>query len=611
MSSQLSEPTGHQRQLRLLAWIDVSASVLIGLGLGCWIWLLQHRSLLPSPEVRAGKILLKQYQATTHDLFLALLSLSALTLLVLIRRAQHQQRQQQPAQQQGTTGNPLLRFARTHPLVLALFAGYTVAMVHGTNWMYPELVGWYSGIADEHLLNNFAFRQDFLRETMRRDDYRFFPLAHQDLHILSWFTPYVKVWMLISAAELFTIVVVSARFVRKLSRHTQVPALLLITSLLLLFHPATGMAFFQFSYCERFLTFLFALYCGAYLHYHQHRDKASFYAALLFGLIGIFIKDIAVVLFVVPPAVMLITGSLGLVEGHPSWSGLSRAQWAKAYRLELWLCSLALIFLLAYVVLSLLPSAFANRGSYNKNKGFLFLPDWRFWFLIGFCLVRTAAIGIGRSRVTLLDGLNVAALTYGAGLLVLIGFESHTYLTLPVQWVTVLDLGFAWACWISPALERRSSAQLAGAMGAAVVLGSIGIDHLQPPHFAASVNSIKVRQQSWLDAYKAIDAISAPIRTRGEAINLIYSKQSWFSAKRHLGRLRFDRLIEFDPQRNRFNVEEGTGKGELYTPQAGDLLFTIDKDASTLKPLLERWPTQLLYQDSHGQENGHVYRIQP
>ena len=611
MSTQLSEPKGHNRPIPLLAWINLSASVLIGLGLGCWIWLLQHRDQLPSPEVRAGKTLLKQYQATSHDLFLALLALSALTLLVLIRRAQHQQRQQQPAEQQTTSGNPLLRFARAHPLVLALFAGYTAAMVHGTNWMYPEFVQWYRSVPEDHLLNNFQFRWEFIRETMRRDDYRFFPLAHQDLHILSWFTAYVKVWMLVSAAELFTIVVVSARFVRRLSGRTQIPALLLITSLLLLFHPATGMAFFQFSYCERFLTFLFALYCGAYLHHHQHRDQASFYAALLFGLIGIFIKDIAVVLFVVPPAVMLIAGSLGWVEGRPSWNGSSRAEWAEAYRLEFWLCSLALIFLLAYVVLSLLPSAFANKGSYNKDKGFLFAPDWRFWFLISFCLVRAAAISLRSSCVTLLDGLNLAALTYAAGLLVLIGFESHKYLTLPVQWVTVLDLGFVWACWISPALERRSSARVAGAVGSAVVLGSIGIDHLQPPNFAASVNTIKVRQQSWLEAYKAIDAISAPIRTQGDPINLIYSKHSWFSAKRHLGRLRFDRLIEFDPKRNRFSVEEGTGKGELYTPQAGDLLFTIDKDASTLQPLLERWPTQLLYRDNNGQENGRVYRIQP
>jgi len=421
----------------------------------------------------------------------------------------------------------------------------------------------------------------------------------------------VKVWMLVSAAELFTIVVVAARFVRRLSGKARVPALLLITSVLLLFHPATGMAFFQFTYCERFLTFLFALYCGAYLHHHQHRDKPSFYAALLFGLIGIFFKDIAVVLFVVPPAVMLIAGSLGLVEGRPSWRSNTQAQWAEAYRLELWLCSLALIFLLAYVVLSLLPSAFVNKGSYNKNKGFLFVPDWRFWFLSIFCLIRGAAISLRRSCVTLLDGLNLAALTYATGLLVLIGFESNKYLTLPVQWVSVVDLGFVWACWISPALERRSSARVAGAMGSAIVLGSIGIDHLQPPNFAASVSKIKVRQKSWFEAYQAIDAISAPMRTRGEAIHLIYRKGSWFSAKRHLSRLRFDRLIEFDPKRNSFSVEEGTGKGETYTPQVGDLFFTIDNDASTLQPLLDRWPSQLVYQDTNGQENGRIYRIQP
>ena len=484
-------------------------------------------------------------------------------------------------------------------------------MVQGTTWMYPEIVGWFRTVPENHLLNNFTFRSDFIYETMRRTDYRFFPLAHQDLHILSWFTSYVKVWMLVSAAELFAIVVISARFVRRLSDRTEVPALLLITSLLLLFHPATGTAFFQFIYCERFLTFLFALYCGAYLHHHQHRDKASFYAALLFGLIGIFIKDVAVVLFVVPPAVMLIAGSLGLVEGRPSWNSSSRSEWAEAYRLELWLCSLALIFLVAYVVLSLLPSAFANRDSYNKNKGFLFAPDWRFWFLSSFCLVRAAAISLRRSYVTLLDGLNLAALTYAAGLLVLIGFESHKYLTLPVQLVTVLDLCFVWAAWISPALEHRSSARLAGALGSAFVLGSIGMDQLQRPSFATNVSRIKVRQQSWLDAYQAIDAASSPIHQKGKDVNLIYSRRSWFSAKRHLGRLRFDRLIEYDPQSNQFKVVRGIDHNQTYIPQAGDLIFTIDEDAATLQPLLERWPSQLLYQDRNGQKNGRIYRINP
>ena len=41
------------------------------------------------------------------------------------------------------------------------------------------------------------------------------------------------------------------------------------------------------------------------------------------------------------------------------------------------------------------------------------------------------------------------------------------------------------------------------------------------------------------------------------------------------------------------------------------LAMAIDKDASTLQPLLDRWPSQLLYQDRNGQENGLIYRIQP
>ena len=180
-----------------------------------------------------------------------------------------------------------------------------------------------------------------------------------------------------------------------------------------------------------------------------------------------------------------------------------------------------------------------------------------------------------------------------------------------MQWVTVLDLGFAWTCWISPVLQQRSSARWAGALGSAIVLGSIGIDHLHHHNFAISVSKIKVRQQSWLEAYNAIDAISAPMRSRGETINLIYIKGSWFTAKRHLSRLRFDRLIGFDPTHNRFSVERGIGKGETYTPQVGDLFFTIDNDVSTLRPLLDRWPSQMVYQDPNGQENGRVYRIHP
>ena len=138
--------------------------------------------------------------------------------------------------------------------------------------------------------------------------------------------------------------------------------------------------------------------------------------------------------------------------------------------------------------------------------------------------------------------------------------------------------------------------------GERIVMGS-GYD--------TSVISIKARQQSWLNGYQAIDATSSLIHQKGEDVNLIYSKRSWFSAKRHLGRLRFDRLIEFDPRRNHFKVKKGIDQDQTYIPQAGDLIFTIDQDASSLHPLLERWPSELLYQDRNGHPNGRISRINP
>ena len=118
-------------------------------------------------------------------------------------------------------------------------------MVNGTSWFYPELVAWYDGIIDHQLLDNFSIRFEFIAETMLRNDYRFFPLAHQDLHILSWFTPYVKVWIIVSAAELFAIIILSARFIRRLCGDASANYLLLIISLLFLSAPSTGFAFFS------------------------------------------------------------------------------------------------------------------------------------------------------------------------------------------------------------------------------------------------------------------------------------------------------------------------------------------------------------------------------
>ena len=46
MTTNMGPAKGHQAQLSLLAWIDAGVSVLIGVGLGFWLWLEQHRSSL-------------------------------------------------------------------------------------------------------------------------------------------------------------------------------------------------------------------------------------------------------------------------------------------------------------------------------------------------------------------------------------------------------------------------------------------------------------------------------------------------------------------------------------------------------------------------------------
>ena len=66
--------------------------------------------------------------------------------------------------------------------MLALFSGYTSAIVQGNTWMYPELVGWFRTIPEHYLLNNFSFRQDFISETMRLTDYRFPPRSLRSQH---------------------------------------------------------------------------------------------------------------------------------------------------------------------------------------------------------------------------------------------------------------------------------------------------------------------------------------------------------------------------------------------------------------------------------------------
>ena len=215
------------------------------LGMLCWVWVQNNRAFLPLPGTKPGRALLRQYQGLTHDIWLILLLLAVGYLINRIyvskKREAHKSDQSSPRPVESC-----LQFLHNNPVTTVLLIAYTVAMISGTTYLYKDMLGWYPDLVKGYFLDHFSVRESFIEATMRRTDYRFFPLAHQDLHILSWFSIHIKTWMLFSAAELIGIILLSVKFLNNLGKQpwARASTVLLITSLLLI-HPSTGTAFFK------------------------------------------------------------------------------------------------------------------------------------------------------------------------------------------------------------------------------------------------------------------------------------------------------------------------------------------------------------------------------
>ena len=604
--------TTQSPSLKPLAWINGITISLSLVGLGIWGWLLRNRNNFPATETDAGKRLLRQYQATVHDIFLIILVLTTIAMVWLISQSKQNETTATGQVKRGPLG-AFLDFAKKQPIALALFAAYTLAMVQGTTWLYPELVGWYSDVLSNHLLNNFTFHGGFINETMRRDDFRFFPLAHQDLHILSWFTAYVKVWILVSAAELIAIVLLTTHFIKQLSNigYKNGPGILIITALLLMLHPSTAEGFFQLIYCERLLTLILILYACSYLNYQKTNSCASLYSTFLFGLIGIFIKDIAVILFIITPITVIAFDLLGWNENHQQRDLSNRKSWLKHYRLELYLLTLIPIFACSYIFLSLLPSSYMSQGAYSDSSESSFHYDWRFCFLLLFTFSRLIMARLGRIQLKLLDSLNIAAMSYAGILFVLVGFKSYSYLSLPVHLITTINIVWLWSASIAPQLNHRLPWRLTASLGTtAAIIILILESHPSQPSFIKTVQWIKNRQASWLGAYSKVGELAREIRQSGEPVNIVYNRNSWLSRKRHLGRINYDRLVEYDPNNNTFMIEDGINSGTLYTPSAGDLIINIDRSIRSLDPILTHGSYVQLYRHNKQESSGAIYRLQ-
>jgi len=540
--------------------------------------------VIPPAGSEAGQQWLLAYNQISHAIVLSLVGLTVIALLVIAAR------DQEPAAPPGLPPQrQVLQWIRRHPVVTVVFVVYTVAMVQGTSWFYPELPDLFQGFIHSPLIDQPQLQERFIAETMQRNSFRFFPLAHQDLHALSWFTPYVKVWMLVSAAELITIVVLSARMVQEMAGPPRVPGLLLLMALLLLFAPATGWGFFQLIYCERLLTFLFAGYAFSYWRFQQSGRRRHGALTLAFALVAVFVKDIAVLLVVTPALVRWLT-----TAATRRWRSLDSG-----------LIALLPLVATAYLVLSLLPSLYAQASPFSGDGRWNLEADWRLLALLVFSGLRLVAIARQRCQATLLDGLNLAAIAYAAALFASVGYPYASFWTLPVQLVTVIDLGFIWCRWIAPRLSQRPASATVTSLGVAASLLLIGLEHRASDTFFKRVKTIKTTQTRWRETYDAMAALSRRSRERDEPVTVIFMR-SYFN-QHTLQPLQVDRLVEYHRGRRTYTVVEGIGRGEPYVPQPGDYLLTIDKrERSDLGQDGEAFAE--IYRHSPGARAGRIFR---
>ena len=561
---------------------------------------------LPTATSKTGKFLLKKYNEISHISFLTLLALSCGLLL----------RQALNASQQNNPHNPpalsrahqLIRGIKEHPVTTALFAFYTVIMIRQASWFYKEIISWYKDIFNYHLLDNFSLRWSFVKETMFRNDFRFFPLSHQDLHILSWLTPYVSIWMLVNAAELFTIVILGAKIAERLSGKAKRKETLLVFSLLFLFDTATGYTFFQFIYSERIVVLLLALFGFYYTKSHHTNQVKDQYLALLFALLGLFFKDTAFILFTIPACTTILAGSMGFLPDKPRWSQTDLQTWIKCYEFEFYLCSLIGVLAVSFIYLSYLPSLYAGVDAYDSHLRFSrFEPDIRFIMLVLTCITRTILIVRRKISFSPLDALNAGAITYGLGLYAMVGFRSSNYMALPAQFIATINL-VVLIIWLSSWLQTKgwqSSVLSVAAVSASS--GLIGMEYLGRDDFFHRISKMQSNQDSWVKTYDQIDKISKIARQEGDEVNIIYSK-SWFRNRGHLERLKYDRLVYYDLDAGTYTIMDGINKGAPYVPKKGDILLNIDTGKRLKEFGFDMSPYKQIWTYGDHKTNGKIYR---
>ena len=587
-----------------IQFITKLSTALSGIGLIAWGALKANPDFLPAPTTKIGRQILRQYQGTVADIFLGLIIATIAYLLFKIISSQKKEARSTLTSYPKRKGS-FFDFAKQHPLTLAIMAAYLTAMIAGTTHLYRDLIGWYPNLIENDLLGNFSIRSSFISETFRRADFRFFPLAHQDLHALSWFTVHVKAWMIYTGAQLFAITILATRLAERLAGpfSKKESGMLLTTTLLILFHPATGNTFFHVIYCERTLTLLALIYFHCLLEHRTTKTDSSFYKSLLTAILGIFTKDIAAIIFLTPPALQLASNL------YHKKSDENRNFW-KEGKLEIALLSLAPVFVTCFVYMALIPSSYASKGAYGDPTGFSFSTDARFLILLSMLAIKLGCNRQSPLRPDLLDQINLSAVLYAGALGLLAKYDSSDYLTFPVQAIIVINIG-----WILSKVASHPTATKPGGIkkisaGALTAFTVITAEQfLTSPSFYAVVAQMKQTQLSTQSTYSALFPEARSIREKGEEVNIIIHRSSRLSYHRHLHKVPYNRLIEYHPKTMQYIIKDGHGKGGLHTPSKGDLVVNIDKGVEILSPILEGREFDTLYRHNKSENTGLITRL--
>ena len=573
-------------------------------------WLINSPAILPIPDSSAGESLLKNYLRIVHQVWLIALLIGLGNIIQKIIRIRMKSSSERP----DKTSSPLIKsiyFVNRNRLTTILFIAYTIAMISGTTYLYADMIGWYPDLIDGHFLNNFSVKESFVKETMRRTDFRFFPLAHQDIHILSWFTINIKSWMLISSIELISIVLLSIKFLNKLCTYkTAKQSTLLLLTIILLIHPSTGTAFFQVIYSERLLCLFFMLHINAYISYQKYQSREDFNFTLLWAGLGIFTKDIAVILFIVPALTNLLVSTTRIGGGLKAINHATIQQFKQKHNLELWLCVIGLAFITSYLFLSLLPSIYALEGFYNDGTPRGFRPDIRLYIFILIITIRAAAIASKRLEYTLLDAINMAAIFYITALTFVYEFNSTSYLALPANLIMAINIGWLWMTTVDSRFNKslKSKHLISGSIAASALF--ISVEHVaSEQHFVKTIVDMKVEQDSIQTTYSRLYALARESRKNGKPLNIIINQKSRLSARRLLYRIPYHSLIEYDSNTNQLNVTDGVHAEGLYTLRKGDIIANLDKSINLIAPILDQVDTKIVYRHNASAQTGIIHEV--